>query len=163
MPRSWGERYAANPAIRFTGYVPEAEVARVFTEAAVVVFPYTSTTGSSGVLHQAGSYGKPAILPKIGDLAEVIEEEGYAGEFFAPEDSASLATAIARVLDDPSYARELGERNYRAAQGLPIHDVVDWYLLHFEQILSEKAARKRQLPLGNWGSPRRLMARPVST
>lgn len=132
-------RYADNSAIRFTGYVPETAVAQTFIDAAVVVFPYTSTTGSSGVLHQAGSYGKPAVLPKIGDLAEIIEEEGYSGEFFAPNDSQSLATAIAKVLDDPTYASELGERNYRASQGLPIHEVVDWYLLHFEQILLENA------------------------
>lgn len=157
------ERYAGNPSIRFTGYVPEAAVARTFTDAAVVVFPYTSTTGSSGVLHQAGSYGKPAVLPKIGDLAEVLEEEGYAGEFFVPDDSESLAVAIAHVLDDPAHARTLGERNYRASQGLPIHDVVDWYLLHFEQILSEKAATKRQVPFGNRVSARRLPAVAIKT
>ena len=155
-------RYARNPAIHFTGYVPEAEVARSFTDAAVVVFPYTSTTGSSGVLHQAGSYGKPAVLPKIGDLAEVIEEEGYAGEFFVPGDSQSLASAIAAVLDDPAYAAELGERNYLAAQGLPIHEVVDWYLLHFEQILAEREAHIDRPVFGQWFSNGRFTPRPLS-
>ncbi|MEZ4675109.1 MAG: glycosyltransferase [Caldilineaceae bacterium] len=154
-------RYVNNPAIRFTGYVPEEAVAKTFTDAAVVVFPYTSTTGSSGVLHQAGSYGKPAVLPNIGDLAEVIEEEGYAGEFFSPNDSQSLATAIANVLDNPDYASELGERNYLASQGLPIHEVVDWYLLHFEQILVEKAT-SRQSVLGNSFASKRLTPRPIS-
>ncbi|MCB0051657.1 MAG: glycosyltransferase, partial [Caldilinea sp.] len=65
----------------------------------VVVFPYTSTTGSSGVLHQAGSYGRAVVLPKIGDFAEVITEEGYDGEFFNPADARTLADAIARILD----------------------------------------------------------------
>jgi glycosyltransferase involved in cell wall biosynthesis len=44
--------------LTFTGYVAETDVPKLFKESAVVVFPYTSTTGSSGVLHQAGSYGK---------------------------------------------------------------------------------------------------------
>ncbi|HRW04755.1 MAG TPA: glycosyltransferase [Caldilineaceae bacterium] len=156
------ERYAANPAIRFTGYVPETAVARTFREAAVVVFPYTSTTGSSGVLHQAGSYGKAAVLPKIGDLAEVIEEEGYAGEFFTPGDSQSLATAIAKVLDNPEYAGELGKRNFLASQGLPIHEVVDWYLLHFEQLLAEKEKGKVRLTVGQWLPGRRFIPKPLS-
>ena len=41
--------------LRFTGYVAEADVPRLFTEASAVVFPYTSTTGSSGALHQTGT------------------------------------------------------------------------------------------------------------
>ena len=45
-------------------------MATIFDEAAVVVFPYTATTGSSGVLHQAGSYGKAVVMPDLGDLAE---------------------------------------------------------------------------------------------
>ena len=130
--------YADMPNLRFTGYVAEAEVPGIFKAAAVVVFPYTSTTGSSGVLHQAGSYGKAAVLPRIGDFAEVIAEEGYDGEFFVPDDVASLAQAIQNVITNPERRRELGMRNFWASRGLPISDVVDWYLLHFEAIKQGK-------------------------
>jgi glycosyltransferase involved in cell wall biosynthesis len=133
------------PNVRFTGYVAEEEVPRIFGEAAVVVFPYTSTTGSSGVLHQAGSYARAVVLPHIGDLAEVVSEEGYVGEFFEPDDPASLAHAIAIILDSPQRRQELGLRNYYAARGLPIADVVDWYLLHFEAIIAEHPQRRRAL------------------
>lgn len=125
------------PHVRYTGYVPEEEVARIFREAAVVVFPYTSTTGSSGVLHQAGDYGKAVVLPHLGDFAEVIKEEGYTGEFFEPNDAQSLAAAIARLLDDSDHRRLIGTQNYVAARGLPMSDVVDWYLLHFEELLKK--------------------------
>jgi glycosyltransferase involved in cell wall biosynthesis len=132
------ERYAEVPGMHFTGYVAEADVPRIFGSAAVVVFPYTSTTGSSGVLHQAGDYGRAVVLPHIGDFAEVIAEEGYAGEFFEPGDPQSLAGAIARVIDDPQRRRQLGEQNYAASRGLPIAEVVDWYLLHFQMLIDEK-------------------------
>ena len=126
--------------VRYTGYVAEEDVPIVFGEAAAVVFPYTSTTGSSGVLHQAGTYGKAAVLPKIGDFAEVIAEEGYDGEFFLPNDVNSLATAIARVIDNPERRNELGMRNFLASKGLPISDVVDWYLIHIESLLLESGS-----------------------
>lgn len=132
------EAYGNKPNIIFTGYVAEEDVPRIFGDAAVVVFPYTSTTGSSGVLHQAGSYGKAVVLPNIGDFAEVITEEGYVGEFFNPEDPATLARSIARILDDDDLRQTIGMRNYLAARGLPISDVVDWYLLHFESVINQR-------------------------
>lgn len=135
------QRYADMPNLRFTGYVAEEDVPRIFQSATVAVFPYTSTTGSSGVLHQAGSYGCAAALPNIGDFAEVITEEGYVGEFFEPNNPATLADAIAHLLDDEELRKEMGLRNYRASCGLPIADVLDWYLLHFGAIMEKHGRR----------------------
>lgn len=114
----------------FTGYVEEEDVAGLFESAAVTAFPYTSTTGSSGVLHQAGSYGRAAVLPAIGDFAEVIEEEGFVGLYFEPGDATSLADAIAKMLDDEGLVVEHGRRNFLASTGIPMSEVIDWHLLH---------------------------------
>jgi glycosyltransferase involved in cell wall biosynthesis len=130
-------QYAHVKDIIFTGYVAEEDVAQIFNDSAVVVFPYTSTTGSSGVLHQAGSYGKAVILPNIGDLGELIREEGYAGELFEPDDAESLANAIQRVVESDEYRRELSIKNYYAAVSLPMTDIVNWYYLHFLRILGK--------------------------
>ncbi|MDP9316275.1 MAG: glycosyltransferase [Chloroflexota bacterium] len=132
------KQYEGSADLKFTGYVAEEDVPRIFGDATVVVFPYTSTTGSSGVLHQAGEYGKAVVLPHIGDFAEVIAEEGYTGEFFEPDNVQSLADAIARVIDDPQRRRDIGTQNYIASRGLPILDVVDWYLLHFQELLKQR-------------------------
>lgn len=118
----------------FTGYVAEEDVPGLFLGSAVTAFPYTSTTGSSGVLHQAGSYGRSAVLPAIGDFVEVIEEEGFIGQYFEPGDAASLADALAKLLDDPGLSAEHGERNYLAATGIPMAEVVDWHLLHLSNL-----------------------------
>ncbi len=130
------EQYKAIPNIRFTGYVEEEDVPGLFMDATAVLFDYTSTTGSSGVLHQAGSYGKAAIIPKIGDLKELVEEEGYAGEYFEPGDVQGMAKAVKKLLTDHEYRESLGKQNYVAAAGLPMDDIAEWYIMHFESMLN---------------------------
>ena len=114
--------------VHFTGYVPEEAVEETFTKASVVVFPYTATTGSSGPLHQAGAYGRAVVAPRVGDLLELVEAEGFAAEPFQPGDPDSLATALSAVLDDDARRRQLGLRNHAAATSLPLAEVCDWHI-----------------------------------
>ena len=132
------ETYKHVPQLTFTGYVEEVEVEPLFTESAVVVFPYTSTTGSSGVLHQAGSYGRAVVMPNLGDLATLIEDEGYRGEFFEPESTTSLANAIKAIVTNDAYRIQLGEANYKAATAFPMERITDIYLEEFNRIIKSK-------------------------
>ncbi len=129
------------PGLVFTGYVEEADIAALFRSSTVVAFPYTSTTGSSGVLHQAGEYGRAAVLPRIGDLVDIIEEEGFRGIYFEPGDPAGLADALAKVLDDPGLQVELGRQNFAAAAGIPLSEVVHWHLVHVRRVIGRTADR----------------------
>ncbi|MCD8447167.1 glycosyltransferase [Tenacibaculum finnmarkense] len=139
------EKYKNVAQITFTGYVEEVEVAPLFNESAVVVFPYTSTTGSSGVLHQAGSYGKAVVMPNLGDLATLIEDEGYRGEFFEPENVASLANAIELIVTNETHRIALGEANYKAATAFPMQRITAMYLNQFEAIIMVKKLAKKVL------------------
>jgi glycosyltransferase involved in cell wall biosynthesis len=116
--------------LSFTGYVAEEDIEETFRSSTLVVFPYTATTGSSGPLHQAGSYGRAAVLPAIGDLLELIHDEGFAGESFEPDDAMGMAGAIARLLDDDERRDEIARQNAAAAAALPLTDVVDWHVIH---------------------------------
>lgn len=127
-------RYAADPDVLFTGYVPEEEVELLFKAATLVVFPYTATTGSSGILHQAGSYARACVLPNMDDLARVVEEEGYAGEYFNTADPQSLADAIGRLVEHPEKRKAIEDNNYRAAAALSMDDLVHWYLSHLDAL-----------------------------
>ncbi|WP_435413229.1 glycosyltransferase [Psychroserpens mesophilus] len=133
------EDYKHVPQVRFTGYVEEDEVPTLFNESAVVVFPYTSTTGSSGVLHQAGSYGKAVVMPDLGDLALLVKDEGYQGEFFEPTSVESLATAIEAIVTNETYRIALGKANYKAATAFPMSKITDMYLNAFQTIITSKA------------------------
>ncbi|WP_036841518.1 glycosyltransferase [Polaribacter sp. Hel_I_88] len=132
--KSVQEKYKNVPQITFTGYVEENQVETIFNESAVVVFPYTSTTGSSGVLHQAGSYGKAVVMPNLGDLATLIKDEGYRGEFFEPESVASLANAIEAIVTNNQHRIQLEVANYKAATAYPMERITNMYLNEFESI-----------------------------
>ncbi|HAF76317.1 MAG TPA: glycosyl transferase family 1, partial [Maribacter sp.] len=136
---SVNKKYAHVDQLCFTGYVEEDTVPTIFEESAVVVFPYTSTTGSSGVLHQAGSYGKAVVLPELGDLSTLIKEEGYKGEFYNSKSVSSLADAIENILAHDSYREYLAKANYRAASAIPMSKVVKMYIEYFKVIQVAKS------------------------
>lgn len=133
------KKYSHVKGITFTGYVAEEDVPKLFKESAVVVFPYTSTTGSSGVLHQAGSYGKAVVMPDLGDLALLVKDEGYRGEFFEPTRTNSLALAIQKILENNNYRVELEKANYKAATAYPMSRIAEMYLNTFNGIIAEKS------------------------
>ena len=137
------ETYKHVPQVRYTGYVEEHEVPTLFKESAVVVFPYTSTTGSSGVLHQAGSYGKAVVMPDLGDLALLVKDEGYKGEFFEPTSVKSLAAAIKTIVTNDAYRLKLAIANYKAATAHPMSQIVEMYIAEFYRISNKKVNRKK--------------------
>ncbi|WP_111684491.1 glycosyltransferase [Winogradskyella tangerina] len=132
------DTYSHVPNVRFTGYVEEEDVPVIFNESAVVVFPYTSTTGSSGVLHQAGSYGKAVVMPDLGDLALLVQDEGYKGEFFEPTSVESLALAIEALVTNEAHRLNIAMANYKAATAHPMSEIAQMYLETFKQIIDKK-------------------------
>ena len=132
------QKYSHVPQIRYTGYVAEEDVAKIFGDSAVTVFPYTSTTGSSGVLHQAGSYGNAVALPDLGDLSVLVKEEGYVGEFFDAHDTSSLANAIEKIITNDAYRIQLAKQNYKAACSLPMSAITQMYIDYFKAIQKSK-------------------------
>jgi len=140
--KSVQEKYSHVPGLTFTGYVAEEDVPVIFGESTVVAFPYTSTTGSSGVLHQAGSYGKAVVMPNLGDLALLVEDEGYTGEFFEPGDVDSLAAAIAKIVENDAYRIKISRTNYKAACSLPMEKIAQMYVDEFHDIIVSKSNLK---------------------
>ena len=123
----------------FTGYVLEEDVERIFKESTFVVFPYTTTTGSSGILHQAGSYARACILPKIDDLERVVEEEGYGGAYFETDNAESLAKAVSQLLENPEERKKYEDMNYAAAKGLPMNELAEWYILQSKELMKARS------------------------
>lgn len=134
---SMKEKYGEN-GIRYWGYVEEEDIPQMFLDATLVVFDYTGTTGSSGVLHQTGDYGRPAVMPNIGDLADLVTEEGYMARYFQPGDVDDLARVLDDSLGDLQWLRRAGTRNHHASTGMPIEEIADWYMLHIMMLARDE-------------------------
>lgn len=136
--------HEADSNIIFHGYVAEEDVANFFTQAKLAIFDYDSTTGSSGVLHQAAIYGTPAAYPMMGDFIDVTEREGLKGFNFKPLNQAALETAIEECLKDGDLAQSLAQNNIEVSKGVTMNTVASIQL----QLL-------RRTKLGNFKTVRR--------
>jgi glycosyltransferase involved in cell wall biosynthesis len=75
-------------------YVPEEEVARIFTAADALVLPYRHID-QSGVLFQAFRFGVPVVASRVGEFGRYVSKD-Y-GEVFAAGDPDDLRAALRRV------------------------------------------------------------------
>ena len=95
-------------AAEFVPVVEHGRVPAFLTAADAFVLP-SHTEGHPKILLEAMSAGVPCIASDVGGNRAIIEPE-VTGLLFDLRDPGALAGALARVLDDPARARELGER-----------------------------------------------------
>jgi glycosyltransferase involved in cell wall biosynthesis len=91
--------------IVFTGF--RSDVPELLSEAAISVLPSLSE-GTSNTLLESMAAGVPVIATRVGGNLEVIEDE-VSGLLVPPRDSAALAAATGRLLEDQDLALRLGQ------------------------------------------------------
>lgn len=141
---------ASNKNIEFTGYVAEEAIAPLFRSATVLVLPYSSATGSSGVAHLAAEYGVPIISADIEDFRDMAMDEGLAIDFYRTGDPESMAEKIVKLVDNPETQKEMAEANFSAALRMTMPQIIRRYLRSFDAHQRAKAlapiSRFRRLP-----------------
>lgn len=158
------KKYASHPAIEFTGYVEEEEVENLFQSASVLVMPYSSSTGSSGVAHLACAYGVPVVCANLEDFRQMAEEEDLAIEFYRPGDAKDLADCVTDLLQSPENLRSMALQNFSAALRMTMPIVIRKYLRHFE-LQRHMTARRHMAVVGklpNWLPSRSLFLRAIT-
>ncbi len=115
--------HKSDPNIFFHGYVAEEDVAPFLKQARLAIFDYDSTTGSSGVLHQAAIYGTPSIYPLMGDFVDVTEREGLQGYHYVPLDEESLTNTIRKSLEMNEKSQDIADNNLRISEGVTMDTV----------------------------------------
>jgi glycosyltransferase involved in cell wall biosynthesis len=143
-------RFGENPHIRFTGYVEEEQIPELFATATMMVMPYSSATGSSGVAHMACEYGLPIVCADIPDFRQLDEDEQLAIRFFRIGDARAMSKCILDLLTDPEAQRQMGEENYTVALRQTMPTIIRQYLRSFDVQRGHRALRPfsrfRRLP-----------------
>jgi glycosyltransferase involved in cell wall biosynthesis len=141
--RALVEQAAGQRSIRFLGAVSPAEVAGLIVQARAVLVPSRWYEGQPRVVLEAFAAGVPAIVSRVGGLAELVAAgEGSAVE---PGELGAWSSVAARYLDDDVSIRA-GDAAYRAwleryssAQALSRLESV------YSEALAERARRSPKL------------------
>jgi glycosyltransferase involved in cell wall biosynthesis len=121
-----------NELYQFTGYVSEDDIPTLFRKASVLVLPYSSATGASGVAHLACEFGVPIISAGIDDFREMARDESLAVDFYETGSADSLAIQLSQLLADPEHMREMAEKNFSAALRMTMPQIIRQYLRSFD-------------------------------
>lgn len=149
------------PEIQLIGYVPEEDISQLFQKSTVVVLPYTSSAGSSGIAHLACTYGVPIVASDIFDFRRLSEDEGLAIEFFPVGDDTALADCLIQFLGDRNRQVEMALQNTSAALRMSMPEIIRQYLQTFELRreldLVQSLSSLRKLP--RWFPLREMLVR----
>ncbi|MFH1689425.1 MAG: glycosyltransferase family 4 protein [Candidatus Eisenbacteria bacterium] len=117
--------------IAFLGRRSRGEVGELMRRARVLVLPNTADYGSPLKLFEYLASGRPAVLPDLPNIREVVVDREHAF-LFAPGDRHALASCINRLIADPAEGDEVGRRGrelvcreytWRASAARTIHGI----------------------------------------
>jgi glycosyltransferase involved in cell wall biosynthesis len=144
------EQMKGNPIVEFTGYVEEDDIADLFRKASVLVLPYSSAAGASGVAHLACEFGVPILSAEIDDFRDMARDEGIAIDFYEKGNAESLAHQLQLLLSDSAKLQEMSEQNFSAALRMTMPQIIRQYLrsfdLHQRARALEPISRFRRIP-----------------
>jgi len=99
--------------IHFLGYLPDYQLQALYQKAVALIVPSICVEIFSLVIIEAFRQQTPVVLRNLGGMPELIEESGGGFVYNTEEE---LVAAMDRLLEDPSYRRELGLRGYETYQ-----------------------------------------------
>lgn len=106
--------------VRFAGWTEQAQVARLMSEADLLVLP-SHDEGLPLVILEALACGVPVVCTPVGEIPHVLQDRLHA-RFVAPGDIAGLARTLAALLADAPQRAALSQQGralYRQSFALP--------------------------------------------
>ncbi|MBN1655042.1 MAG: glycosyltransferase [Deltaproteobacteria bacterium] len=124
-------------------YIPVAEMPKLYASADVTVLPYRSAS-QSGALFTLASFNVPLVATAVGGIGEVLAGRDMA-RLVPTEDPASLATAIADLLERPETERRAlaGRLSQWAREQCSWERAADLTLEAYERAIMTRRRRQR--------------------
>ena len=126
---------------RFTGWVPEVDVAAWFSAADVALFPYLQPFSSSGALALALAYGTPVLMSE-----ELADCTGAPPALATSTEPTALARRLTELARDPAARTALTSDARGLAEGRSWPAVAQRHLEVYEEVVDGERPAHRRLP-----------------
>jgi glycosyltransferase involved in cell wall biosynthesis len=130
------EKYKDVKGIKFLGYVPNRKLSNLFLSSSLIVLPYLTSTGTSGVVHLAVSYGKPVIISKLSEVKATAKEEGYKLIFVKRNNKVELKKAIEKLLENRKLYLKIAKMNLKASEKYSFSKIAKMYTNLYKKLVS---------------------------
>ena len=148
-PHELRTNFNGTHGIHWLGQIPEDNVMALFRRAQMVVLPYTASTGSSSVLYQAATWGRPVVASDLQEIQGLLHESNLVVEFFKSGDVESLCDAIRTLLNSPEKRHEQTRHNFNSIQYVRPEATCRKYIEVFNYALKKHGSADRiQIPSG---------------
>jgi glycosyltransferase involved in cell wall biosynthesis len=102
-------RSGMESAVVFSGPVPREDVPAYIEAMDICVLPDSNAFGSPIALFEFMAMGKPCVVPDLGPMRDVIEDN-VTGIMFPHRNYAALGSALLRLTEDPELRMQVGAR-----------------------------------------------------
>ncbi len=129
--------------INWLGAVQEEDLRSLFGRAQLVILPSQASTGSSSVLIQAATWGRPVVISDLEENQRFVREMGLDVSFFEQGSTASLVEVLRGQLASPALRTAQARQNNAAIWRVRMEVVCHAYLNAFNLALEARQSAKR--------------------
>jgi phosphatidyl-myo-inositol dimannoside synthase len=135
------EQLGLTQQVIFTGFVPDAEKAALYSACDVYVLlsrqEGIQVEGFGITLLEASACARPVVAGRHGGVVDAVED-GVTGLLVEPDDVDGVAEAIKSLLEDAAYARRLGENGRKQ-----IESQANWRNVATQTLIALSDTKKR--------------------
>jgi glycosyltransferase involved in cell wall biosynthesis len=127
---------AADPRIRFTGYVSGEDKAALLASGDFLLVPSLWYENAPLAVIEAAAYGLGLVGSRIGGIPELVRE-GRTGLLFPPGDAGALAVVMGGLASGSTTFPALVEDSWDQAQHYTVARMVADYAAQYERLLTD--------------------------
>ena len=137
------KKLGVDESVRFTGYIPEADVRALLKGASLAVIPTLYEAGSFP-LFEAMALEVPVICSNVTSLPDTIGDERFV---FDPSDAGSIASMAAAMLSDEKFRAENIANSRKLISGLGWEKAAVKFVQTYEKAVEEFAKNENPASL----------------